>query len=273
MTKEEQKLEQKLEQKKIMNKKYIIGISFLIGIIILVFCLKKQDAKILYDYYPNSILASQYEYIVVNKDTLLHGKFVRYNKKGDKIAEGNFKNGEPIGKIIYYFDNGIIESILYRKNSKIVEESIDNFQSGKIMRYTSYDDFGMSAFIIRFDENGNVENYKGYPLMETYQYKIANKQKFKIKTNQVLKVGDTLKYHYLIANIPIAKRSFKIENLDVDNSKVKRVFTQIPPTGINVKEVLTQKGTNTIRAIVKYEFHDKEKTIINDTISFSVNVN
>jgi len=167
----------------------------------------------------------------------------------------------------------MIESIFYRKNSKITQQNIDNHPSGKIMRYTLYDDFGMSAFIIRFDEKGNVESYKGYPLMETYQYKIANKDHFKIKVNQILKVGDTLKYKYLIANITNAKRSFKIENLDVDNSKVKRTFTPVPPVAIDVKEVLTKKGNNRISAIVKYEFNDKEKTVIKDTISFEVNVN
>jgi len=261
-----------------MNKKYIIAIIvtsiiILLGSTILFLYNKKEKIFYLKSYYPDKKVTDISQYIIRNGDTILEGKFTQYNQKGNKIAEGNFVNGHIKGKSIYYFDNGNIESIHYRKNGKVTEESTYNYPNGKVRKYAMHDDFGILDFLITYDESGNIKNYQGLPLIEIYQYKIANRKQFKIKTNQVLKVGDTLKYHYLIANIPTAKRSFKIENLDVDNSKVKRVFTQIPPTGINVKEVLTQKGTNTIRAIFKYEFHDKEKTIINDTISFSVNVN
>lgn len=131
----------------------------------------------------------------------------------------------------------------------------------------------MSAFIVHFDKKGNVLNFEGYPLMETYQYRIANKKRFKTKIEQYLKVGDTLQQQYIIANIPNTKRSFKIENLNADEVKTKRTFKKTSQTGIEVKELLIKKGINTIRAVVKYEFNDKEKTVINDTISFKVNVN
>lgn len=126
--------------------------------------------------------------------------------------------------------------------------------------------------MISFDEYGNVKNYKGYPLMEIYQYKISNKEQFKTKTNQMLKIGDLLKYQYLIANIPTTKRIFKIENIGLDNTRVQRAIRQNPPIGIDVEEILTQKGINTIRAIVQYKFNDKKKTVINDTVSFEVEV-
>jgi hypothetical protein len=255
-----------------MTKKYLIIIVVVVCLTSFIFWYKKDNVKILYEYYPNSILASEYQYIIKNGDTLLNGKFVRYNREGNKIAEGNFVNGEPNGKSIYYFDNGIIESIFYRKNSKILEEIIENHPSGKVMQYTLYDYFGLSAFISRFDKEGNIVNYEGYPVMETFQYRIVNKEKFKTKIEQYLKVGDTLKQQYLIANIPNAKRSLKIENLNVDNTKVKRTFKKTSQTGLEVKEVLIRKGINKIRTVVKYEFNDKEKTVINDTISFKVEV-
>jgi hypothetical protein len=141
------------------------------------------------------------------------------------------------------------------------------------MRYTSYDDLGKQAFTILFDEKGNVENFKGYPLIETYQNKIVNKRRLKEAVDQYLKVGDTLKYHYLIANIPNAKRTFKIENIGVDNAKVKRTLKKASQIGVDVNEVLTKKGTNTIEAVVNYEFNDKGKTSITYTESFEVNVN
>ncbi|OMQ10976.1 hypothetical protein BXU01_11605 [[Flexibacter] sp. ATCC 35103] len=136
-----------------------------------------------------------------------------------------------------------------------------------------YDDFGILDFLIRYDKLGNIKSYEGLPLIEIHQYKIANPEEFKTKIEQHLKVGDTLKQQYLIANIPNAKRSLKIENLDIDNTKAKRTFKKTSQTGIEVKELLIKKGINTIRAVVKYEFNDKDKTVINDTISFKIQVN
>ncbi|MDA6072186.1 hypothetical protein NJT12_21390 [Flavobacterium sp. AC] len=61
-----------------------------------------------------------------------------------------------------------------------------------------------------------------------------------------MKVGDTVKYHYLVANVPYAKRNFKIENTDADNTKVKRTLKKTSQIGIDVKEVLIKSGINTI---------------------------
>ena len=60
--------------------------------------------------------------------------------------------------------------------------------------------------------------------------------------------------------------------MSIDNAKVKRITKKIEPRQIDVKEVLTKKGKNTIRSIVKYEFNDNLTPIINDTISFDVEV-
>lgn len=178
----------------------------------------------------------------------------------------------------YVAENGdsVLDEKLLLSNqqeNKLLEERIENFPSGKIMRYTSYDDLGVQAYTILFDEKGNVENYKGLPLKETYQSKISQKRQLKEKVDQYLKVGDTLKYHYLIANVPYAKRSFKIINPEVDNDKVKRTVTKTSKIGIDVKEVLTQKGIHTIEAVVNYEFEDKEKTSVTYTEIFEVIVN
>ena len=257
-------------EKKDITKLFILFVLF----VFLLYSCKKENEKrgVLKTYFPKDKEIVFSEYLIKNEDTLLDGKYIVRKYNGEKIKSGAYKNGKSIGPIIFYFDNGNIESIDKRNNNKSIE-TIFNYRNGKIERYTSYDDFGKSAFIVRFDEQSNVKSYEGYPLMETYQYKIAHKERFKIKINQVLKVGDTLRHNYLVANIPNAKRSLKIENLDIDNAKIKRIITEIPPTAIDVKEVLTKKGINNIRAIVKYKFNDKEKTVINDTVSFEVNVN
>ncbi|WP_428230248.1 hypothetical protein [Flavobacterium sp.] len=259
-----------------MNKNYktilaVVAI-FSISLIGLFFLFRNEQSSFIKKYDSKTKETTTLQYILKDGDTIFHGKFICYNEKGHKTSEGNFVNGHLQGKCIYYFDSGIIESIYYYKNSEIIEQNIDNFPSGKIMRYTLYDDLGMSAFIIRFDEKGNVENYKGYPIMEVYQDKTKTKERFKIKINKNPKTGDTLQHQYLIADIPNAKRNFKIENIGVDDAKAKRTFKKTSRRDIDVEEILTKKGINTIRAVVKYEFNDNKKTVINDTVSFKVEV-
>lgn len=245
------------------NKIILVVVFTTILFSILFFFYKDKNTNVLKKYDPETKETITIEYILKHGDTIFQGKFINYNEKGNKTYEGIFINGHLSGKTIYYFDNGIIKSIYYYKNSKIIEENIDNFPSGKIMRYTSYFDSNLSTFIIRFDKRGNVESYKGYPIIEIYQYK---------KTNQYLKVGDTLKHKYIVANIPNAKRSLRIENIGIDNTKAKRTFKKTSQVGLEVKEILTKKGINKIQAIVKYEFNDTKMTVINDTISFEIEV-
>jgi hypothetical protein len=257
-----------------MNRKHkiivlltIIVLSWVFGF----FYLKTEKLYSLKQYYPDTKQTDMSEYVIRNGDTIFQGKFINYNEKGIKIAEGQFIDNEPNGICSYYYDSGKIESVHYRKNSKIIEESFFYNPNGLLEKYAIYDDFGKSSFIISFDEKG-VKKYTGYPMLEVYQYKFTHKKQYNIKTEQVLKVGDTLKYKYLVANIPNAKRSLKIENISLDNTIVKRIITKKPPVGIDVKEIIIKKGINTIRAIVKYEFEDKITPTFNDTISFKVEV-
>ncbi|MCV9931438.1 hypothetical protein OIU80_04025 [Flavobacterium sp. LS1R47] len=221
-----------------MKKKYMIVVfNVILGLIVLFFYSNYKKAYTLKEYSPDIKHEKEIsEYVIKNGESVLHDKLVRYNEKGNEV----------------------------------VEERIDNFPSGKIMRYTSYDDSGIQAFTILYDEKGNVENFKGHPLIETYQNKIASKRRLKEDVNQYLKVGDTLKHHYLIANIPNAKRTLKIEN--IDNTNAKRTLKKTSQIGIEVKEVLIKKGINTIQTVVNYKFNDKEKTSITYTESFEVEV-
>lgn len=250
----------------------IIAIIILLGIIMLLI-FSKQDKHVLTRYDNHSKMTHVFEYIVKNGDTIIHGKSTKYNKKGNKIAEGKFVNNEAVGKWIYYFDNGNVEVIHYRLGNKKIAESIYNYSDGKIRKYVLYDEFKKPVFVVRFGENGNVQSYDGLPLIEIYQFKIANKEKFKLDVDQHLKVGDTLRYKYLIANIPGTRRGFKIESAGVDNNaKITRKIRNRLPMIIDVEEVLNKRGTNTISAIVQYEFSDKGKVVIKDTVSFEVDV-
>jgi hypothetical protein len=258
-----------------MKTKYkviLITIVLLIGLISTYYYIKDEKVKVLKEYSPSGQLIGTNEYYLKKGDTILHGKFVNYNESRIKISEGQFVEGHIKGKCMYYYNNGKIEVIHFRKNSKVTLESNFFNVEGLLEKYVMYDEFGKEAFIIQFDEKG-ATRYDGYFQIETYQYKYANKAKFNITEDQNLKIGDTLKYNYIVANIPNAKRSFTIENIGIDNAKVKRITKKIEPCQIDVKEVLTKKGKNTIRSIVKYEFNDKVTPVFTDTLSFDVNVN
>lgn len=257
---------------KTKHKAIIIILVLLVGFVCIYSYFKNERIRTLNEYSPAGKLVGTNEYVIRNGDTIMHGKFVNYNESGIKISEGQFIDNEPNGLCYYYNENGVKEVVHYRKNSQITLESTFYNEKGFIEKYVVYDDLGKSSFIITFDEKG-VREYNGYPVLETYQYKYANKEKFNITEDQYLKAGDTLKYSYIVANIPNTKRSFIIENIGIDNAKVKRIMKNIPPTQIDVKEVVTKKGKNTIRSIVKYEFSDNVTPIFTDTLSFDVNVN
>lgn len=259
-----------------MKNKYKIALILfsviLLGLIVFLYCFKVEKTQTLKRYYPDSKETYIHEYIIRNGDTILQGKVNIFNEKGIKVAEGNLINNVTKGKFIYYYESGKIESIKYVIDNKKNAEILWNYPSGKIKEYILFDDTGNAPFIIKYNENGVVASYKGTPSFEFYQYKFANKEQFNIKEDQYLKVGDTLKYKYLIANIPNTERILKIENLSVDNSKVKRLHKQINLCQLDVEEILTKKGKNTIRAVTQYRFKDNVTSTIKDTTFFDVEI-
>lgn len=258
-----------------MTNKYKIVLFLLLvaifAILIFVFFFKKEKVYTSNEYNSKGQLIGVNEYVIRNSDTILNGKFVRYNDKGIKVAEGQFVNNEPNGICKYYYDNSKIESVFYRKNSKVNLECTYYDKSGLINKYILCDDIGKTAFLIKFDEKV-VKEYHGYALLPLNQYKLDNGKQMRFTLKDTLKVGDVIKYDYILANIPYAKRTFKIETEGIVNSKIKRTITKESPTRIIVQETLTKKGLNRIKAITQYRFDDKVTPIKNDTVSFDVNV-
>lgn len=256
------------------NKLLIILVSA-ISVLALVYLYanKKEQVHTFRHYNPKTHVLSVSQFVIRNNDTVFQGKFTKYNKKGTKIAEANFIDGDVEGKCINYFDNGKIKSVEYRKRGDIKEESFWYYQNGIIEKYALYNPVGECIFTAKYDQNCETESYDGSPQIEVYQYKFAHKKKFNITNDQHLKVGDVLKHTYILGNIPYTKRSFKIENLAIPNDKVKRTITKNSTVEINVEEILVKKGINTIRTIVEYKFNDKTTPTLTDTISFKVTVN
>lgn len=255
--------------KKMNRKPFVITI---VGIITLCLCryIYTHKGQVLKEYSKTGELIGTNEYVIRNGDTILNGNFVNYNKKGNKISEGLFVNGEIYGKCIDYYDNGNIKNSYFKKTSKITLEAQWNYSNEEIETYSMYSDFGAPLFIIKYDKKGIVDSYKGSPQLEIYQHKLENHQYRQI--NNKFKVGDVLKYSYFVANIPKAERSFTIKNLSTNNSEEERTLKHIEPCQWDVKEVLIQKGKNRIRSIVEYKFNDRSTPVFRDTISFEINV-
>jgi hypothetical protein len=256
--------------KKKKNRVVLIS-AFVLGFIILFTYLRREKRGVMEDFNPDTGIKETYEYVVRNGDTILDGKFAEYNKRGVKIAEGNYTNNEIVGEYSHYYNDGTIETKQFKENSKKTIEAVWYNPKGQVNTYTMYDEYGKPCFLIK-DMDEKVVLYKGYPLVEIYQYKLRHKEKFNIKSEQNLYIGDVLKYEYLLANIPNTTRQFKIENLSVDDKKVKRVTNKTSPININVEEVLIKKGINTIRAVVQYNFNDKVTPVLRDTVSFDIEV-
>jgi len=257
-----------------MKNKYkiiliVLSISFL-GLIAIHYCLNIEKIHTLKQYSSTGKLISTYEYVIRDGDTIMQGKFLIYNKKGNKFAEGQFLDGHINGKCIYYSDNGKIESTVFKKNKIDLERTFYN-PSGLIDKYVMYNDYGEAKFFIDFEKK-TVKKYDGYVIYPINQYKIEKGKRYEIYTRDTLKVGDVIKYDYLLANIPYTKRTFKIETEGIDNSKVQRTIDKEVPTRIVVQEVLTKKGLNRIKAITQFVFDDKVTPVKNDTASFDVNV-
>ena len=54
-----------------------------------------------------------------------YGYWKKYNKQNKLDYEGTFFNGEPVGKFIYYHDNGRIKNIsYYTPNSPVVNTTM-----------------------------------------------------------------------------------------------------------------------------------------------------
>lgn len=250
---------------------FIIGIFIILAIYsVYIYFKNNSEIKVLKEYNSKGQLIGTNEYIVRNYDTILNGKFIRYNDKGIKISEGRFSNNDVYGNCYYYNDNGKLKDVHFRKNKKITLESTFYDINENIEKYVMCDNLGRAIFLIKY-ENKIVSKYNGYAIWPLKLFKLIRKKQIPIK-GDTLNVGDKIKYNFLIANIPYSNRKLKIETIGVDNSKIKRIVNYIKPNEVVIEEVLLNKGLNRIRTIVQYKFKDKETSIFNDTVTFDITV-
>ncbi|AUX19147.1 hypothetical protein [Flavobacterium columnare] len=156
------------------NKLLSLAVILLIlAIINFYFYNKEEKIHILKEYSTKGNLIGTNEYIIKNGDSIFNGRFINYNERGIKISEGQFVNNEPYGICKYYYDNGKIESVYFRENSKINLESFAYYPDGKIKQYRMYSYFGAPLHTTNFDKDGVIGSYNGRPHFEIYLHKIV----------------------------------------------------------------------------------------------------
>jgi hypothetical protein len=88
-----------------------------------------------------------------------------------------------------------------------------------------------------------------------------------------LKVGDTIKYGFIIPNIPDVKKTFNVRLLDYeDDHKIIREVKNLEPVGIMIKEKILKEGKNSFRGKLKLEFNDIKRTIIEDSLELTFEI-
>jgi len=247
-----------------MFKKYI---GFLLCITVFFGSCKTENKEnnVFTKKFPEENKIVQYSYILRGIDTVIQGKFIVYNKNKQKLAIGNYYNDKLSGKYTNYFSNGNISQIKYYDKDIIVGDRIFNYADGEVRKYVFHDYKSDPVFIVRFDKNGNVKSYEGKPLLDL-------KYLGKIDLDS-LKTGDKLKYAFVLADVPTAKKTLNIQLLGYDNSKINRVIGARNKSEIEVEERIVKKGKNSVKAILKFTFNDSLRTTITDSIKFDYFVN
>jgi antitoxin component YwqK of YwqJK toxin-antitoxin module len=94
-----------------------------------------------------------------------HGKWIEYSSEGKVLVEKNYLNGQIIGDIINYYENGVIrEKIPYklfqengRDTSLMHGIHLTYYSNGKIQSSTTYARGKPYGLLTIFFENGNME--------------------------------------------------------------------------------------------------------------------
>lgn len=239
-----------------------LSVFLIISSCLILFSCQKNDKQAkLIKYYPKENKIVEFSYLLKGNDTIIDGE-VTYYSKDRKIILGKayYKNGLLNGRYTGYYTDGKIKQIVNYRNDTIVGDRVYNYSDGNIERYILHDDSGRVAFIVKFDNNGNVIKRQGFPLVD-----VENIGK---KTLDSLKLGDSLKYSYYLANIPTSKCSFIIKSLNFDDKKNQRRISSRKNCRITVDEKVNRVGKNSIIAKLKFEFSDSNKTIIVDSLRF-----
>ena len=124
----------------------------------------KGNVKTVVRYYNNGKIMKEYDYMLINKDTLLNGKCKTYYTNGSIFWDEVYQNGKKSGIAKEYFENGNVKEVGKYYNG--VKDSIwDLYNSnGRKIENTSWENGKQFGGQYVYFENGNLKKYKFYNL-------------------------------------------------------------------------------------------------------------
>ena len=91
------------------------------------------------------------QWFLMNEDSAYTGPFINYYLSGDKLGEGQFKNGKLDGKRTMYFENGKV---------KLIRQYVDGFENGLDQEYFEDGTLKQTGNFITGKEDGKWERPK-----------------------------------------------------------------------------------------------------------------
>lgn len=208
-----------------------------------------------------------FEYIIQENDTVFTGTFYIYDENGNIKRKGQNVNNKFYGVYCDYYPDGKIESKRFRSDNRDVGEITWYRKDGILEKYNFLDDLDRVNFIAKYDEKGNIKDANGLILIEVNQFKLRQQN-----PNLYYKIGDSIKYKFMLPNIPNTTKKFDFKLKDFDNSKIKRFVKKIEPVSVEVIDIASKRGRNIIEAHVEYKFNDETKIVLKDSLFFEYNV-
>lgn len=124
---------------------------------------KKEGVSNLYDSLGNVLATSFYKNGILVKEGLIdktgkeQGIWIDYYPDGSIRAKGEFKDGNKLGKWVYYFQDGSIEQEgFYNKNGQFTGEWRWYYQNGKLQRREEFRRGKEDGELEEYDENGKL---------------------------------------------------------------------------------------------------------------------
>jgi len=212
-------------------------------------------------YYKNGNISREYEYMIKNGDTILDGVLNEYSLNS-KLRLTLFMKNDHIINSIEYYPNGTTKYKAKYKNDKTIE-GLRYRRNGKLKTYLMWNERDKVKYKKKYDSLGNIISTQGKPIIELVIGK-SNSPLFKIIDGNLvnIKLLDTIKFTYTIANPPNTKVTFKVIEKK-SNNRLLDIDVKTPHN--TFYKVFKEKKEIELLGIVKMHDFDTD-TIVMDTI-------
>ncbi len=97
-----------------------------------------------------------YQEYFIDKDSLRHGEYKRYDPKGNLVEKSQFTHGLEDGTRILYYENGNIESKSNYINDKLEGKHLVYYETGELQIDSDYKNSSIIGTLKKFYKNGNL---------------------------------------------------------------------------------------------------------------------